>query len=135
MICFIKLSPLKFVHKQRLYKKETLWVTEKMGRLKHHNGYWWTPVLSKHLSYASDFGLSLDCLLTTGWTVLEKQSISDTLGWKWWVIGFRDYLGLSNPCSYDINDVIGRADRFGFQNFCSPGMNVILLENVSLTSK
>ena len=30
---------------------------------------------------------------------------------------FRDYLGLSNSCSYD---VIGRADRFGFQNFCSP---------------
>ena len=33
---------------------------------------------------------------------------------------FRDYLGLSNSCSYDIDDVIGRADRFGFQNFCSP---------------
>ena len=31
---------------------------------------------------------------------------------------FHDYLGLSNSCSYD---VIGRADRFGFQNFCSPG--------------
>ena len=30
---------------------------------------------------------------------------------------FRDYLGLSNSCLYD---VIGRADRFGFQNFCSP---------------
>ena len=35
---------------------------------------------------------------------------------------FRDYLGLSNSCSYDVDDVIGRADRFGFQNFCSPGM-------------
>ena len=34
---------------------------------------------------------------------------------------FRDYLGLSNSCSYDVDDVIGRADRFGFQNFCSPG--------------
>ena len=33
---------------------------------------------------------------------------------------FRDYLGLSNLCSYDVDDVIGRADRFGFQNFCSP---------------
>ena len=33
---------------------------------------------------------------------------------------FRDYLGLSNSCSYDIDDVIGRADRFGFQNYCSP---------------
>ena len=33
---------------------------------------------------------------------------------------FRDYLGLSNSCSYDVDDVIGRADRFGFQNFCSP---------------
>ena len=33
---------------------------------------------------------------------------------------FHDYLGLSNSCSYD---VIGRADRFGFQNFCSPGHN------------
>ena len=27
-------------------------------------------------------------------------------------------MGLSDACSYD---VIGRADRFGFQNFCSPG--------------
>ena len=44
-----------------------------------------------------------------------------TFGWKWWVISFRDYLGLSDACSYDIDDVIGRADRFGFQNFCSPG--------------
>ena len=34
---------------------------------------------------------------------------------------FRDYLGLTNSCSYDVDDVIGRADRFGFQNFCSPG--------------
>ena len=33
---------------------------------------------------------------------------------------FRDYLWLSNSCSYD---VIGRADRFEFQNFCSPDMN------------
>ena len=33
---------------------------------------------------------------------------------------FRDYLGLSNSCSYDVDDVIGGADRFGFQNFCSP---------------
>ena len=36
------------------------------------------------------------------------------------VISFRDYLGLSDACSYDVDDVIGRADRFGFQNFCSP---------------
>ena len=36
---------------------------------------------------------------------------------------FCDYLGLSNSCSYDVDDVIGRADRFGFQNFCSPGRN------------
>ena len=36
---------------------------------------------------------------------------------------FRDYLGLSNSCSYDVDDVIDRADRFGFQNFCSPGGN------------
>ena len=33
---------------------------------------------------------------------------------------FCDYLGLSNSCSYDVDDVIDRADRFGFQNFCSP---------------
>ena len=33
---------------------------------------------------------------------------------------FPDYLGLSNSCSYDVDVVIGRADRFGFQNFCSP---------------
>ena len=39
------------------------------------------------------------------------------------LISFRDYLGLLNACSYD---VIGRADRFGFQNFCSPGQKDIL---------
>ena len=43
-----------------------------------------------------------------------------TFGRNWWVISFRDYLGLPDACSYD---VIGRADRFGFQNFCSPGTN------------
>ena len=37
---------------------------------------------------------------------------------------FRDYLELSNSCSYDVDDVIGRADRFGFQNFCSPASDV-----------
>ena len=44
-----------------------------------------------------------------------------TFGWKWWVISFRDYLGLSDACSYDVDDIIGQVDRFGFQNFCSPG--------------
>ena len=39
---------------------------------------------------------------------------------------FRDYLGLSNSCSYNVDDVIGRADRFGFQNFCSPGQMIWL---------
>ena len=39
---------------------------------------------------------------------------------------FCDYLGLSNSCSYDVDDVIGRADRFGFQNFCSPGAEDML---------
>ena len=34
---------------------------------------------------------------------------------------FHDYLGLSNSCSYD---VIGQADRFGFQNFCSPALDI-----------
>ena len=38
---------------------------------------------------------------------------------------FRDYLGLSNSCSYDVDDVIGRVDRFGFQNFCSPGLHCL----------
>ena len=38
----------------------------------------------------------------------------------------RDYLGLSNSCSYNVDDVIGRADRFGFQNFCSPALNVCM---------
>ena len=37
---------------------------------------------------------------------------------------FRDYLGLSNSCSCNVDDVIGRADRFGFQNFCSPAVNM-----------
>ena len=38
---------------------------------------------------------------------------------------FRDYLGLSNSCLYDVDDVISRVDRFGFQNFCSPGTNCL----------
>ena len=37
----------------------------------------------------------------------------------------RDYLGLSNSCSYNVDDVIGRADRFGFQNFCSPAEGLL----------
>ena len=41
-----------------------------------------------------------------------------TFGWKWWVISFRDYLGLLDACSYY---VISLEDQFGFQNFCSPG--------------
>ena len=50
--------------------------------------------------------------------VLEKIiNFWYTFGWKWWVISFRDYLGLSDACSYD---VIDRAGRFGFQNFFSP---------------
>ena len=59
-------------------------------------------------------------------TIQRLQSIRKiinfwyTFGWKWWVISFRDYLGLSDACSYDVDDVIGRVDRFEFQNFCSP---------------
>ena len=41
------------------------------------------------------------------------------------MMSFCDYLGLSNSCSYDVDDVIGRADRFGFQNFCSPGSQLL----------
>ena len=37
---------------------------------------------------------------------------------------FVTILGLSNACSYDVDVVIGRADRFGFQNFCNPDMNL-----------
>ena len=48
---------------------------------------------------------------------------------------FRDYLGLSNSCSYDVDDVIGRADRFGFQNFCSPGAEECYIFPVSLINK
>ena len=51
-----------------------------------------------------------------------------TFGWKWWVSSFRDYLGLSNACSYDVDDVIGRVDRFGFQNFCSPDVPYVFME-------
>ena len=36
----------------------------------------------------------------------------------------RDYLGLSNSCSNNVDDVIGRADRFRFQNFCSPAQGI-----------
>ena len=43
-----------------------------------------------------------------------------TFGWKWWFISLCDYLGLTNACLYEVDDVIGLADRFGFQNFCSP---------------
>ena len=39
-----------YTSKDFIKKRETIWVTEKMGGFKHHNGYWWTPVLSKHLS-------------------------------------------------------------------------------------
>ena len=39
---------------------------------------------------------------------------------------FCDYLGLSNSCSYDVDDVIGHVDRFGFQNFCSPGAYILV---------
>ena len=39
---------------------------------------------------------------------------------------FCDYLGLSNSCSYDVDEVIGRADRFGFQNFCSPDLSHLM---------
>ena len=60
--------------------------------------------------------------------VLEKIiNFWYTFGWKWWVISFRDYLGLSDACSYD---VIDRADRFGFQNFCSPGMELTHLSQL-----
>ena len=38
------------------------------------------------------------------------------------LISFCDYLGLSNACLYE---VIGRADQFEFQNFCSPGVHII----------
>ena len=50
---------------------------------------------------------------------------------------FRDYLGLSNSCSYDVDDIIGRADRFGFQNFCSPGKEnrSCLFKLINLTSR
>ena len=48
---------------------------------------------------------------------------------------FGDYLGLSNSCSYDVDDVIGRADRFGFQNFCSPALyNTTLYNSRVLTN-
>ena len=33
-------------------------------------------------------------------------------------------MGLSDACSCD---VIGRVDRFGFQNFCSPGLKICIL--------
>ena len=46
---------------------------------------------------------------------------------------FLDYLGLSNSCSYDVDDVIGRADRFGFQNFCSPDSDHCDLSEHGLT--
>ena len=45
---------------------------------------------------------------------------------------FCDYLGLSNSCSYDVDDFIGRADRFGLQNFCSPEFDVLLEVVLSL---
>ena len=37
---------------------------------------------------------------------------------------FRDHLALSVSCSYDVDDVIGRA--VGFQNFCSPDWDILV---------
>ena len=48
---------------------------------------------------------------------------------------FHDYLGLSNSCSYDVDDVISRADRFGFQNFCSPALDCLVAKLVTILSK
>ena len=45
---------------------------------------------------------------------------------------FHDYLGLSNSCSYDVDDDIGRADRFGFQNFCSPDLRIAIYHDTVL---
>ena len=54
-----------------------------------------------------------------------------TFGWKWWVISFRDFLWLSDACSYDVDDVIRRVDRFGFQNFCSPVVEWMILSQIN----
>ena len=48
------------------------------------------------------------------------------------MMSFCDYFGLSKACSYDVDDVIGRVDRFGFQNFCSPGHYIIKTLKMSL---
>ena len=62
--------------------------------------------------------LELDCI---------RKNIQFLIHFWMKMKSFRDYLGLSNSCSYNVDDVIGRADRFGFQNFCSPGAQIILL--------
>ena len=80
----------------------------------------------KHLSVASDFGLSLDRLLTTGWSWTYQKNNPFLIHFWMKMKSSRDYLGLSNSCLYNVDDVIGRADRFGFQNFCSPAMHIYI---------
>ena len=71
------------------------------------------PVLSKRFRI-------IPCLQQVGVGLYQKNNQFLIHFWMK-MKSFRDYLGLSNSCSYDVDDVIGRADRFGFQNFCSPG--------------
>ena len=73
----------------------------------------------KHLSVASDYPLTA-CLQQVGVGLYQKNNPFLIHFWMK-MKSSRDYLGLSNSCSYNVDDVIGRADRFGFQNFCSPG--------------
>ena len=73
------------------------------------------PVLSKRFWI-------IPCLQQVGVGLYQKNNQFLIHFWMK-MKSFRDYLGLSNSCSYDVDDVIGRADRFGFQNFCSPGLD------------
>ena len=74
---------------------------------------------------------------TTAGPVQRLQSIRKiidfwyTVGWKWWVISFCDYLGFLNVCSYDVDVAIGpTTDQFGFQNFCSPVVHILQTKKV-----
>ena len=80
------------------------------------------PVLSKRFRI-------IPCLQQVGVGLYQKNNQFLIHFWMK-MKSFRDYLGLSNSCSYDVDDVIGRADRFGFQNFCSPGLSYEMTMNV-----
>ena len=109
---------MKFIHKQRFYKKERPFGTWKNGWIQTPQWILMDPCIKQAPVLSKQFWIipwplayhSLD-------SITKIINCWYTFGWKWWVISFPDCLGLSNASSYD---VIYRVDRFGFKKFCSP---------------